>query len=70
MHFGVELIHFAVSLGFGLALIFGSRGIARFFASLGHDPDNVPAQQFGIRAILVLVVCVAVVLGLIRFLVG
>ena len=36
-------------IAIGLGLILGSRGIARSFAALGHDPDNIPAQQISLR---------------------
>jgi len=64
------LVEAVVFLAFGAALILGGRGIAAFFASLGHDPDNVPAQQFSMRVILAVVIGTAILLGIIRALVG
>jgi len=55
-----------VFLVFGVSLIFGSRGLSRLLASLGHDPDNVPAQQFSLRLLLALVIGVAVLLFALR----
>ena len=55
-----------VFLVFGVSLIFGSRGLSRLLASLGHDPDNVPAQQFSLRLLLALVIGAALLLFAMR----
>ena len=55
-------------LVFGVSLIFGSRGLSRLLVSLGHDPDNVPAQQFSLRLLLALVIGTALLLFAMRVL--
>jgi hypothetical protein len=61
-----ELVQFLLALGFGAGLMLGSRGLARFFANLGYDPDNVPAQQFSVRTILLIVIAIAILLGIVH----
>jgi hypothetical protein len=51
---------------FGIALVFGARGLARFLDSLGYDPQDVPAHQFSLRFLLLLVVVCAVIVFIIR----
>ena len=65
-----SLVESVVLLVFGGALILGARGLAAFFGSLGHDPDNVPAQQFSVGVILLVVGSIAVLIVVIRALVG
>jgi len=50
----------------GIVLIFGARGIAHAMAAVPRNSDEVPAPQFGIRALLLLGVLFAVVLGILR----
>jgi len=50
----------------GVVLMFGSRGLSRFLASLGHDPENIPAQQFSLRLLLGIVIGFALVLIVLR----
>jgi len=59
MQTAIRLCHSGILVVFGLALIFGSRGLSRFLASLGHDPDNVPAQQFSLKLLVALVTAAA-----------
>jgi hypothetical protein len=65
----VGLCHSGILVLFGLALIFGSRGLSRFLASLGHDPDNVPAQQFSLKLLVALVTASALLLLTMRLLI-
>jgi hypothetical protein len=55
-----------IQAGLGLWVVFGSRGIARLLSSLGRDSDDVPAQQFSLRLLLILVVACAVILLILR----
>jgi len=50
----------------GIVLVFGSRGLSRFLASLGHDPENIPAQQFSLRLLLGIVIGFALLLIVLR----
>ncbi|MCL4203964.1 MAG: hypothetical protein KJ000_15795 [Pirellulaceae bacterium] len=63
-----SLCQAVIFLVFGVSLIFGSRGLSRLLASLGHDPDNVPAQQFSLRLLLALVIGTALLLFAMRML--
>ncbi len=60
----------AIFLVIGIGLTIGAKGISRFMVSLGHDSDDIPAQQFSMRLILVIVIGIGVVLGIIRLLVN
>jgi hypothetical protein len=66
MQHAADLVHFLLALGLGVGLMFGARGMSRFFANLGYDPDNVPAQQFSVRTILLIVIAIAILLGIIH----
>jgi hypothetical protein len=64
-----RLIEAVLYIALGLSLMLGSRGFSRFLHSLGHDPDKAPAQQVGLRFILIFIVGVAILLGAVRILV-
>ena len=55
-----------ILLALGTGLVFGARGIAACFARLGHELGNIPAQQFSLRMILILVIGIAILLAIIR----
>lgn len=63
------MVEAGVLAAFGVALIFGARGLGKFLASLGHDSKDIPAQQFSLRLLLIAVVACALILFLIRILV-
>jgi len=60
------LVEAAILAALGTALVFGSRGLAKFFHSLGYDPHDVPAQQFSLRLLLILIVGCAILMLVIR----
>jgi hypothetical protein len=51
----------------GILLVFGSRKISEMLSHLGYDPDTIPAQRFSIAMLLILLVLIAIILGVIRF---
>ena len=65
-----EAVEASVLILIAMGLIFGSRGLARLFESLRYDPDDIPTQQFTIRLLLFVILVVAVMLGLIKYLVS
>lgn len=65
-HTVAMLIEGVILLAVGTGLVFGARGIARFLGRLGHDPGDIPAQQFSLRVILIVVVGIAILLAIIK----
>jgi len=61
-----QLAEAALLVIVGIVLVFGSRGLSRFLASLGHDPENIPAQQFSLRLLLGIVIGFALLLIVLR----
>jgi hypothetical protein len=51
----------------GLVLVFGSRQIGAWMATLRYDPDTIPAQQFSLRALLIVVTLVGVAFAAWRY---
>lgn len=51
----------------GLVLTFGSRQIGAWMATLRYDPDTIPAQQFSLRVLLIVITLVGVALAAIRY---
>jgi hypothetical protein len=64
-----ELVEAVVYFVVGCVLLFGAKGFATFLGSLGHDPDKVPAPQFSVRVVMMVMMGVALLLVLIRSLV-
>ncbi len=64
-----DLITASVYSVLGLVLMFGSRGISQAMVPVPRDSDEVPAPQFSIRALLILGVAFAIVLGVMRLVV-
>jgi hypothetical protein len=60
------LVEAAILAALGTALVFGSRGLAKFLHSLGYDPHDVPAQQFSLRLFLILIVGCSILMLVIR----
>jgi len=65
----INLVTAALRAVVGVFLVFGSKQIAIWLASLRYDPDHVPNQRISLRVLLVLATVIAVVLILMRFLV-
>ena len=64
-----DLVSACVSFLFGMAFMFGASGIAQLLERLRYDPEIVPPRQFSLRLLFVLLVGVALILGLIRYIV-
>ncbi len=61
------LIAFAIYGLSGLVLVFGSRQIGEWMATLRYDPDTIPAQQFSLRALLIVITLVGVAFAAMRY---
>ena len=55
-------------LPFGLLLIFGSKGIARFMSSIRYDPEKVASPRFSLRFVIVVVMVFSLFFALVRYL--
>jgi len=51
----------------GLFLIFGARRVAEVFENVRYDPNTIPAQQFSLRLLLLVILICAALLGMIRY---
>lgn len=51
----------------GLVLTFGSRQIGAWMATLRYDPDTIPAQQFSLRVLLIVITLVGVAFAAMRY---
>lgn len=51
----------------GLVLVFGSRQIGAWLATLRYDPDTIPAQQFSLRVLLIVITLVGVAFAAMRY---
>jgi len=62
-----DLATFAVYGLSGLVLVFGSRQIGTWMATLRYDPDTIPAQQFSLRMLLIVITLVGVAFAALRY---
>lgn len=51
----------------GLVLTFGSGQIGTWMATLRYDPDTIPAQQFSLRMLLIVITLVGVAFAALRY---
>ena len=57
-----------VYLACGLGLVFGARGLGELLGRLRPDTEDVPAQQFNLRVLLVLLLLYIAAVAMLRLL--